>query len=175
MDLIQTEKCSIIYGLHNGEENQELFRCPRELDDIDLKRYINENRVLLKLEDDNTEDLHDVEGKTLIGYWRMYYRGGWAGRWILENKYTPDTLDCIGVNMIIDWIVKKFPKGCNWTMKDYLGKSDFTSHADGNRYLIRPYMSDYYKIMFDTTYGNGDYPVRIYVYKDNDEMEEFNK
>ena len=36
--LIQTEKCSIVYGTFQGKENQELFRCPRALDNVDLMK-----------------------------------------------------------------------------------------------------------------------------------------
>ena len=41
MKLIQTENCSIVYGTFQGKENQELFRCTRALDNVDLKQYIN--------------------------------------------------------------------------------------------------------------------------------------
>lgn len=57
-DLIQTQKCSIIYGEFKGKENQELFRCPRELDSIDLKNYINRERCMLGFElESDTSDL----------------------------------------------------------------------------------------------------------------------
>lgn len=172
--LIQTSKASIIYGDFKGEPNQELFRCPRELDSVDLHRYINENRALVcPMEsgvpfenDEYTEDLRDVEGKTLIGYYRMYYSGGWAGRWFLENG-KPSQLDCYGVQQIIDYIARTFTKGCDYYMCDWVDAH--CAHWGGeHRYLIRPFLSEYYKVMIDTTYGNGDYPVRIYVYKDRE-------
>lgn len=40
--LIQTGKCSIIYGNFQGKPNQELFRCPRELDIEEIPKYVNE-------------------------------------------------------------------------------------------------------------------------------------
>lgn len=90
--LIQTTESSIIYGDFKGETNQELFRCPRELDAIDLVRYINENRALVApmgsdfpFVDDDTEDLRNISDSVLIGYYRLYYRDGWFGRWLLEN------------------------------------------------------------------------------------------
>ena len=43
--LIQTVVCSIVYGQFGGEY-QELFRCPRELDDVDLRGYVNDNRCV---------------------------------------------------------------------------------------------------------------------------------
>ena len=48
-------------------------------------------------------------------------------------------------------------------MKDYLAQ--YSTWGSKNRYLLKPMYSDHYKVMFDTTYGNGDYPVRIYVYE----------
>jgi hypothetical protein len=33
VNLIQTDSTSIIYGDFKGKPDQELFRCPRELDD----------------------------------------------------------------------------------------------------------------------------------------------
>ncbi len=169
--LIQTKDSSIIYGEFKGEKNEELFRCPRELDELDLARYINENRALVAptdsdhpFVDDDTEDLREVAGKKLVGYWRMYFRSGWAGRWLLEGDERPTAQDCAGVNKIIDWFCETFKKGCDWEMEEYF-RSHFQTWGEEERYLIRPFMSDIYKIMVDTRYGNGDYPVRVYVYR----------
>lgn len=68
-----------------------------------------------------------------------------------------------GVDEIVDWLGERFPNGCNWEMEDYLKK--FPNCGCEHRYLLKPLMSEHYKVMFDTTYGNGDYPVRIYVYE----------
>ena len=166
--LIQTQKCSIIYGTFNGKENQELFRCPRELDDADLNRYINENRSLVGFESDSTPDLRKVDGKELIGYYRMYFRNGWDGRWMLENKKGPSRYEANGVQKIVDWICENFDHGCDYYMKDYMADR-YEKWGGENRYLIRPTRSLYYKVAIDTTYGNGDYPVRIYAYRDKEE------
>lgn len=166
--LIQTESSSIIYGDFRGEPNQELFRCPRQ-NDKDVARYINEYRSLVcpmgcdnPFENDDTKDLSKVDGYKLKDYWRMYFRGGWAGRWMAFENVGITQLDCAGVNLIIDWICENFPNGCDWKMKEY-----FSEHFKkyGERYLIRPFKSEFYKIMVNTTYGNSDYPVRIYVYE----------
>ena len=171
--LIQTEKCSIIYGNYKARPDwpyQELFRCPRELDSTDLKRYVEENRCLLGFENDDTKDLRNVDGMELLDYWRMYFRSGWNGRWIGttwgsydETKITE--LDCHGVQEIIDWITDNFPHGCNWEMEDYMAENFKPTSNDGKRYFIKPLYSDLYKVLIDTTYGNDDYPIRIYVYK----------
>ena len=163
--LIQTAEASIVYGFHDGKENQELFRCPRELDNVDLRQYINENRSLVGFEDDRTEDLRNVEGKDLLGYFRFYFRGGWDVIWLGEGNEKPDKLDCAGADRIYEWLRKTFPNGCDWHMKDHF----MTNHliwGDDERYLIKPKMSEYYKVQVNTRYGNGDYPVRIYVYRD---------
>ena len=172
--LIQTKECSIIYGNFKGIENEELFRCPRENDD-DLARYINEYRSLvcpmesdIPFVDDGSEDLRNIEGKCLVAYWRMYFRDGyWNGRWMPESENNPSELEIAGVNNILQWIFDNFKKGCDYHMMDYC-ESHFKHWGGSHRYLIRPFMSDYYKIMIDTTYGNGDYPIRIYVYRDKE-------
>lgn len=160
--LIQTGKCSIVYGDFRGEPNQELFRCPRELDNVDLRNYINENRCLLGFEaDTETKDVR--ESVNYLGYYRLYFRDNhWYGRW-MESSEKIDVIVCAGVNEIIDWLCENFKDGCSWSMKEYL--SEYPTWGGENRYLLRPMLSDHYKVMFDTTYGNGDYPVRIYVYQ----------
>lgn len=162
--LIQTEKCNIIYGDFNGEPNQELFRCPRELES-DLFRYINEHRCLLHFVDDETENVREVDGKKMIGYYRMYFRDGcWSGRWLLESN-KPTKLDCHGVQEIINYFCETFKHGCSYDMEEYF-QNNFKGYCNNKRFLVKPYGSEYYKVMIDTTYGNGDYPVRIYVYKE---------
>ena len=158
--LIQTEKCSIIYGDFRGKKNQELFRCPRQLDSVDLKNYVNEKRCLLGFEaDTETKDVR--ESDKYLGYYRLYFQGAWYGRWMEESPKI-DLLSCHGVDKIINWLRERFPKGCSYDMKDYLAQ--YPVWGNENRYLLKPIMSDHYKVMFDTTYGNSDYPVRIYVY-----------
>ena len=77
-----------------------------------------------------------------IGQYRMYFRNRcWFGNWIIQ--------EC--------------PKGCNCYMKEYLSK--YPDCGNPYRHLLKPILSEHYKVLFDTTYGNEDYPVRIYVYK----------
>ena len=173
--LIQTEKCSIIYGKYKRNNEiwpyQELFRCPRELDAKDLKRYVEENGCFLGFENDEaTTDLQNVNGYEMQDYWRMYYRDGWEGRWMStitggrdENKVSLSS--CKGVQEIVDWILDTYKHGCNCEMITDL-KANYKSWGnDGKRFILKPIYNDLIRVMFDTTYGNGDYPVRIYVYK----------
>ena len=170
--LIQTKEYAFIYGNFKGKENQMLFQCPRETEVIDLTRYINEHRALvgqmesrIPFEDDSkVQELRNIEGKEMVGYYRMYYSGGWCGRWLYESKNYPDRLDCYGVQQIIDWFVKEFPKGCTFTMDGFF-RDRFKNWGGENRFLVKPFKSEFYKVMIDTTYMNGDYPVRIYCYK----------
>lgn len=160
MKLIQTKECSIIYGTFQGE-TQELFRCPRALDNIDLKNYVNENRCLLGFEPDTeTKDLKESE--RYLGYYRLYFRGGWYGRW-MEGDTKVGMLECAGVDEIIRWLRENFPKGCGYEMQEFL--TQYPTWGGEQRWLLKPLLSEHYKVMFDTTYGNEDYPVRVYVYQ----------
>lgn len=164
-ELIQTSVCSIIYGDFRGKPNQELFRCPRELDNVDLRNYINTNRCLLGWEaDTDTKNIKDAKSsENYLGYYRLYFSGGWCGRWMEYNNNKINRIACHGVDEIIKWLQVKFPRGCSSEMKKWLYK--YPVWECENRYLLKPLMSDHYKVMFDTTYGNGDYPVRIYLYE----------
>ena len=168
-ELMQTEDFSIVYGNFRGKDNEELFRCPRSLDDKDLRRYINDHRCCLKFEadTDHTTDIHHVQGKKCIGYYRMYFRdGAWHGRWLLDDERDQEKLTrlvCYGVNEIIKYLAFHFPHGCDMKMKNFF--SDYPVWGSENRYLVQPLFSEHYKVMVDTTYSNGDYPVRIYVYE----------
>ena len=156
--LIQTQEESIVYGNFRDKFEEELFRCPRKLDAVDLRNYVNENRCFLGFEQaDGNMDLHSEGYK---GYFRMYFRDGWYGSWIDANNIS--RLDCSGVNEICQKIDELFPKGCDYYMKEFL--KTYKVYDGEGRYLLKPILSDHYKVLFDTNYGNGDYPVRIYVY-----------
>lgn len=160
-ELVQTDKYSIVYGDFRGKPGQELFRCPRELDDVDLRKYVNENRCLLGFEPDTDGSLQK-ESDSYLGYYRMYFRDGtWHGRWMEESKKL-DEIACHGVDEIISWLKRMFPHGCDWVMETYMQRYP---NWGANRCLLKPVFSDHYKVLFDTTYKNEDYPVRIYVYE----------
>lgn len=161
--LVYENDSAVIYGKFKGEE-QELFRCP-EGDEAMLSHYINEHRALVGFEDDETEDVREVPGKEMVAYYRLYWSGSWFGKWFIEKDYKPDIVDCAGIDRIVEWFAKEFPNGCNVRMQYYF-LENFKGYCDNRRFLVRPVMSEYYKVMVDTTYGNGDYPVRIYVYRE---------
>lgn len=161
--LIQTAVCSIVYGQFGGEY-QELFRCPRELDDVDLRGYVNDNRCVLGFENDDTKN-SGIDGRKCIGYFRLYFTNGWYGRWFVNKGCHVSEKDICGVTNIINELDRNFPRGCGWAMREHMAS---TYEGTNERYFIKPLMSDCYRIMVDTTYGNADYPVRIYVYQKED-------
>lgn len=177
--LIQTSEANIIYGEFRGENNQELIRSPLMKD---IENFINKERRLVVpfkmnnpfVDQDTTEyiedNLHKREGYIYKGYFRMYWRYGWYGRWFDNNfdslsssKVEITQLDILGVERIVDWFCENFPKGCNWEM-DLFFSENYTEE-DKNVFYIQPYLSDIYRIAVNTTYGNEDYPVRIYVFE----------
>ena len=118
--LIQTEEVSIVFGEFKGEKDQELFRCPRELEDTDLRRYVNENNCLLGFESDDKQEtaLNEIPG--YLGYYRLYFRDGWYGRWMEEDDRIDQKL-CAGIDEIVRFLQSNFPYGCNdWDMAAWL-------------------------------------------------------
>ena len=163
--LIQTEKCSIIYGNYKGE-NAELFRCDRRLDDMDLRRFIEKNKCIVGFEeDDDAIDIRKIDGLKYLDYYRLYFRGGWYGRWMEMQKTDITIEDCVGVTAIVQLLRKLYPNGCDWRMKEDLAQHFHIWGKQKHRYLLKPYKNDLYRVLIDTTYGNDDYPVRIYVYR----------
>ena len=159
--LIRTSLTNIVYGDFNGVPNQELFRSPIE---NDLIEYLNRERKCVQLVDaEEKDDLYTLQGVKLVGYYRMYYRNSWSGRWILDNGNEPDRLECVGVQNIIDYICEKYPKGINYAA-EYEIENEFKQVAE-HRFLLKPYGNEYYRVLIDTTYHNDDYPIRIYVYR----------
>lgn len=128
----------------------------------------------IKLKNCILENLHQIENKTYLGYWRMYFNHGWGGRWFTNDGQTAVEGRCAenlsdeqtkNLNALINKLCNLFPQGCNWQMVNWL--DNYTSVAD-NVYLFDAEIdSDYFIVKFDTTYGNGDYPVRIYVHTNN--------
>lgn len=152
-----------IYGV-NSLERKLLFQSA-SLDEVNA--FMDENRLCTVLKPDNeTEDLSNVEGYSLIDYYRLYFRDGWYGRWMtMDNlpEHKPTTEEAEGINNIINFLIKHFPNGCDYEMMQWLRRYENWG-VDKDRYLLVP--NKYYKICIQTTYGNSDYPVRIYAYRE---------
>lgn len=73
----------------------------------DLKKIVGEGTIF---EDDlETENLHEREGKIFVGYYRLYFRSGWWGRWFLEEGMKPTDRECEPIDRIVDMLKKKLP------------------------------------------------------------------
>lgn len=141
-----------------------IFQSPLEKD---LDRFLMENRLVLNFVDNTSiTNLRSIEGRELIGYYRMYYSGRWDGRWFPESRKKIDDSELAGLKNVINYVAERWTKGCDYIMS-YEMEQEHTPWGSENRFLLQPRGNDYYLVMIDTTYGNGDYPVRIYVYRDD--------
>ena len=125
--------------------------------------------------DDTSKEFADMY-PNYLGYYRMYcnYGYGWGGRWFNECK---DTTEFGGVtsmnekelselNTTISAVVKEWPDGFSMFSNPSLERYDAAVTEDGKRHLLyREGKLLHMLILVDTTYGNGDYPIRIYCYK----------
>lgn len=172
--LVTTNDSCIVFGEFKGVRDEELYRGPRNDEDT-LKKFINENAIVLPLENDTeTTDLSEVPN--YLAYYRMYWRNGWYGRWMIDTD--PSGMLIIGVKKpeipyetiamvakLQDWIENEFRGGCDYHMEDFMRKN-FEPWGDDKIFLLKPPYVDNVKIQINTTYGNSDYPVRIYVYEE---------
>lgn len=166
--LTKNDAYCVVYGEYDEEKDKELFRCPREAEETNLREYVNSSRDFLGLEqEESIEYIKEMKEKTgYQGYFRMYFRNGtWYGSWF-ETSQNISNLSIKGVSRIVRFLQEKFPCGCNSTMQEYLKENFSPWGASDTRYLLKPLYSDHYRIMFDTLYGNEDYPVRIYVFEE---------
>lgn len=108
------------------------------------------------------------------GYYRMYYRRGWDGRWFTETGNTsidggntqlsPDEME--EFRTIYEEITKRWPCGCNYNMerdiKSYQAEipgNPSTHLLETEGTLLR------FLVSINLLYGNADYPIRIYIYR----------
>lgn len=115
-----------------------------------------------------------MPGKRYIGYNRLYFRNGWFSRWFAADGDTcPEGSVCLGatseevdfLNALHAWLSKKWKHGCTAAMCGDLDKLD--CRIDDNMYLLEVEGGPCGCLMhFNTTFGNADYPVRIYLYRE---------
>lgn len=162
-EMMQGVEYSVVYGMFRGED-QELFRVNRQLEETDLKEYVNRERAFFGLfENDDTPALNEVKGYQ--GYYRLYWSGRWYGTWI-ENGEKIDSLTCKGIDLIVEWLGERFPNGCgicDWDMEEFL--ENFKEWGEPKRYLLKPLYSDHYKVQINISEWNDGYPIRIFVYE----------
>ena len=131
----------------------------------------------LKKYEGNLKEFKNMEGYDYLGYWRMYYNHSWGGRWFSEEG----TLQMDGrqvkeleseeievLNNAIKYIVERWKEGCTFDMIEDL--KGYNAACTEYRHLLEMKMDGDTKnlkfiVLFDVEFGNGDYPVRIYVYR----------
>ena len=148
-------------------KNEIIFQSPLK-DDLD--RFMRDNKIVMELVDYSKKcsNLREREDKELLGYWRMYFRGGWDGRWFPESNQSLNEVEILGLDNLIYYVCDRWTKGCDYFMDDDLKSLFPTWGEDGHRFLLSPKDDTNYLVMIDTTFGNGDYPCRIYVYRDKE-------
>lgn len=109
----------------------------------------------------NVKDLRRVM-PGYAGYYRMYFRNGWYGRWFdLSEAIIKNDME-----KIVTIICEKWKNGCDDAMITDLEQYHAEVSEDGKRHLLEAEGDDYiFFILIDTTFGNHDYPIRIYTYK----------
>lgn len=113
-------------------------------------------------------NVREREGKVWVGYYRMYFTSSWAGWWF-DNEDFPDLHlteeERNTVDEITDYVADKIPKGMNWEMIEFLKKTEVPAN-NGRYYFFWNSKKSNFLIELTTEFGNADYPVRIYVYRD---------
>lgn len=115
-----------------------------------------------------------IAGRQYLGYERLYFRGGqWSGRWFTASGDThPFGSVCIGLteeeveflNDLVDEIGEKWSGGCDWKMMRDL--NDSGCRVREHIYLLEAEGGPCKCLMcFTTEFGNGDYPIRAYLYR----------
>lgn len=114
------------------------------------------------------EDVRKVDGAgRFLGYLRFYFRNG---SWICKWLDTPQNLNLsdkarVLLMKICDEIDNVWKWGCDKSMKEEL-QSNYPNWGAENKYLLEVIDSNISCYMLiDTTFGNDDYPIRIYVYE----------
>lgn len=148
-----------------AKEEEIIFQSPLK---EDYDAFVQKEAIITELTENNTvEDLRKVENKELIGYWRMYYRHGWNGVWF-QNSETEelDSHDIKVLDNTIIYVCNRWSKGCDYFMTDDMKEHFSTWGEVETLYLLQPKGFDNCLICINTEFGNGDYPVRIYMYRD---------
>ncbi|MGO5336735.1 hypothetical protein ACTQZS_07985 [Bilifractor sp. LCP19S3_H10] len=110
-------------------------------------------------------DLRSIPGKVLLGYHRLYFRAKhWNSTFISndECKFPLDEEEYTDVMELKRAICIFWPRGVNWKMEEDM--RSFRSE-DKKRFILRVKDNPDIYLLFDLRFGNADYPIRIYVYR----------
>lgn len=130
--------------------------------------FVRENLV--------TDNLDNVAGHSLMGYFRMFYNGGWFGKWFaIHEDFKQDGLlnsESTTLKNFCEWVQNTFIGGCDDKMLDYLSNNEDIQNINSNYFIgLRIDDTSYAVVKYTPRYGNEDYPIRIYLYrKDNDDV-----
>lgn len=103
-----------------------------------------------------------------MGFVRMKFRNHWDNIWFGREYDTqiPKRAGCMLNNLLSD-IQNNWQNGCDMQFELDIQKYDAYWSENGKRHLLE--ISDNginYIFLIDATYGNCDYPIRIYIYEE---------
>lgn len=155
----------------NQKERVKKYRKGKERGKIvNLRKIENAENILSWAE--------AMPGMEYLGYNRLYFRNGWFPRWFHADGNTcPVGNICENLseteveflNSITEWLGEKWKNGCDWKMVGDLKNMDCC--VGENLYLLKVEDAPCgCLIHFNTTYGNADYPVRVYLYREENNV-----
>lgn len=159
----------------DDKEDEILFQSPVY---SDLEGFVKKERIVPKLvpgDKDKFSNLADVSGKKCLGYARLYFSSGWHYRWFSDfngktsldgQEVSLSAEDRALLKNTVRYFEDHYPRGCSYCMQEDM--EELMAAVSDNRYLLQPVFFENVAILVDTTYGNNDYPVRIYMYVDSD-------
>lgn len=108
-------------------------------------------------------------GYEQMGYYRMYFRNLWYGKWFVQSEKFKEvrTAESEVLKGFCQWIEQTFTGGCDEKMTEYLeSHTELTKNPNG-RYSNILEIDDnaYADVVYNTEFGNEDYPIRIYLYR----------
>ena len=109
-------------------------------------------------------NLQERKGKINLGYYRMYYRNGYDGVWF-ENAGKMTQCEKEVLSQVIDTVKELAPEGMTPYFQEHLNDVA-TASPNGRYYYFETSTNFNFLVEFAPEYGNDDYPVRIYVYRD---------
>ena len=109
-------------------------------------------------------------GYSLMGYFRMYFRNGWSGKWFANseafNQSGVEPEESEVLRSFCQWIEDTFVGGCDDKMISFLeNQSRYAKSGSAYYNQLDIGENSYAVIAYQTQFGNGDYPIRIYLYR----------
>ena len=103
----------------------------------------------------------------------MYFRNGWEGKWFPQNEtFEKSGLRPIERETLINyckWVEDAFPNGCDEIMESYMKNVPSITKGENDRYyaFIAMDKDSFAEVEYNTSFGNDDYIIRIYLYRKN--------